>query len=360
MIRTNAYIATLLCGILCLLAACDKELQAPDVVPETGTKQAPITFQVSGLATRSAIDSTKHILSLGLFGYSTGTTQFDLTNPEDRLPNLIYNQEAKRESAANNGSAENTNPWTYSPPAYWPADESVNNSFFAYSPHLSTLPTGVDFSISAQTDTGYPKLRYAVPEYVADQVDILYATGVKDVNRTLNGTGKVNYTMKHALTWLVFFVMPESEHETDKVKIKSLRFVIQNLMTKAELNLGTGGWRNLVSSSEAEYEFDLLTDSIPAKVISPISPASSHLMLIPQNVTQAANPSAIEVVFAVSNDPNEYFYAIPFPDTKLSSGSVSIYLIRLSTKGARVEFVKENTIEKWKAATIEIPPINVL
>ncbi len=357
--RTTSHITFLLCGMLCLLAACDKEPQVPDVVPRTETKPTAISFQVSELVTRSAIDSTKHILSLGLFGYSTGTKAFDLTALEDRLPNLIYNQSATRESAKNNGSAENPNPWTYSPPAYWPADESIKNSFFAYSPHSSKFAAGVDFSISAQTDTGYPKLRYGVPEIVADQVDILYATPVTDVNRTLNNDGTVNYQMKHALTWLIFVAMPESDHTDDNVAIKSLRFVIQNLVTKAELSLGTGKWKNLESSTEAEYEFDLLPDSIAANKISMITPSSSHLMIIPQDITQKANPSAIEIVFAVSHDPNEYFYAIPFPDTKLSQGSASLYLIRLSTTGARLEFVGTNTIETWKTDGTTVKDIEV-
>lgn len=355
------YIIFLLCCMLCLFTACDTEQLVPDVVP-TEQEPAPtaVSFNVDPFSTKGSIEKADSIVSLGVFGYSTGTIPFDYTNPL-HLPNLIYNQEAWRAPVA--AGETNNNPWQYNPVAYWPIDASIQNTFFAYSPHSSKFPPEADFTFSAQTDTGYPKITYTVPNRVTKQVDVLYATPVLGKNKNDNG-GMVNYQMKHALTWLVFVVAPEQRVDmgetVDTFQIKSLRFIVDELVTRAELNLGTGVWKPL-ETSPADYEFDVDTERrIPANTMAIITPPSSRLMMIPQNFTQVANPSAIDVVFTVSGDGNEsdddeeYFYSVPFPDTKLGAGGVTIYLLRLSADGVKVEFYNSNYIDPWLAGEEQV------
>lgn len=359
--RTNLYIAYLLCCMLFLFAACDKEPLSLDtgspVEPDSTPKS--IAFRLDELQTKGSIESVDSILSLGVFGYSTGTTLYDQTDQADRLPNLIYNQEAWRANRPLQ-DGKNRNAWQYNPVAYWPTDQTINNSFFAYSPHSSKFPPEAEFTIPARIDTGYPKIAYTVPNRVVDQVDVLYASPVFNKNLTNNSEGVVNYQMKHALSWLIFVAAPvqradtgDGDNKTDTFKIKSLRFIVDTLITRAELNLGTGEWTPLEASS-ADYEFVVDTArKIPANTMATITPASSRLMIIPQAFTQAANPSAIDVYFTVSgdsdtsDDDDEYFYSIPFPDTKLHPGGVTIYLLRLSTEGVKVEFYDYNNIDPW-------------
>ncbi len=345
---------------LLLCTACGKERPAP----QAAGQEPAMKFGVEALGGRASFEKADSITSLGLFGYSTGTQVFDSLNPL-HLPNLFYNREVSRTISKDGNDATIIGDWTYAPMVFWPSDVNVKNTFFAYAPHTSRFPAEAEASVSAQTAWDYPTLWYTVPDRVSDQMDVLYAKPVKNVTKAYNG-GQVLYEMNHALSWLIFVVVPTQRPAipgTDQFQITSLRFVVSNLVTRSELNLGTGAWRDL-ETSPADYEFDVLDTPIPAGQVSVITPPASRLMLIPQPLTQARNPSSIDVTFKVSNiadgdagDDDEYFYSIPFPDTKLHAGQVTIYLLRLSVEGIEVEFHEKNTIDQWlkgEGQTLEI------
>lgn len=341
---------------LLLLTACGKEM--PQTEPQDS--QAPVQFGVAGLDSRASYETAADINSLGLFAYSTDTDDFDPENPA-HLPNLLYNREVSRTTGAIPG------PWEYSPLAYWPLDPTVKSTFFAYAPHSSHFPKDAEFFVSSRTASGYPTIEYTVPDDVSQHVDILYANPfVANKTRPLTG-GEVLYTMKHALTWLLFVVVPEPRagHIDDEYRITSMRFAVDRLVTCAELNLGSGVWVNK-EVSKADYDFIVDDRPLTAGSINIVTPTNSRLMMIPQMLTRASNPSSIDVVYTVRgmddegnplDGEDEYFYSIPFPDTKLHMGNVTIYMIRLSTEGAIVEFLAENTIDDWKqglAQTVDV------
>ncbi len=363
--QSYSYIASLLCCLL-LLAACHPDESLP-VQPEA--KQTPMVFDVEELQTRAGIDSAKQILSLGVFGYSTGTTEYKAAELI-HTPNLLYNRKVTRGIVGNPLPTDDyeLTPWSYSPVAYWPIEKAIRNTFFAYAPHSSEFPEEANLVISDSTKVGYPKLTYTVPELVSEQIDLLYSFPVSNINRESAG-GNVNYRMKHALSWLLFVVAPEQRNPEagwlDMYHITSLRFVCGNLITRAELELDSGTWINPIVSP-ADYQFNIGNIDLPAGKISLISQADNRLMIIPQPLTQAYNPSSIDVSFTVKGvkkegahptdpdqdgDPsdtnNEYFYSIPFPDTRLGAGGLVIYMLRLSGNGVTVEFYGENTIEEW-------------
>ena len=65
--------------------------------------------------------------------------------------------------------------WTYSPIKYWPNNDYKLN-FFGYSPHMSTIPEGVDMDINLGADGTAPTIDYTVPTAPAKQLDLLAAS----------------------------------------------------------------------------------------------------------------------------------------------------------------------------------------
>lgn len=360
----SLHTASTLCYLLVFCTACS-DGECPG--PKGGNASLAMTLAVEGGQTRARIELAEDIMSLGLFGYSTGTDSFDATNPA-HLPNLMHNRLATRSEAGGD--------WSYSPDAYWPVDLSVKNSFFAYSPHSSLFPVSAAVAVSGIGASGYPTLSYTVPELVSEQVDVLYSeyeyavgnqkylnANTANVNRNTNG-GQVLYKMKHALTWLAFMAYPEPRSgQHDEYHIVSLRFIVDKLVTRASLNLGTGEWVNPVSSS-ADYQFDVVSTALPVGQVNAITATDNQLMLIPQNFTVKDNPSTIDIVYTINDaddgtdDSDEYFYTIPFPDTKLGAGRVTVYLLRLSPEGAQVQFLEDNTITQWLEGGA-LPPLDV-
>lgn len=375
--RRMIYLGVLLCKAGVLFSCSSKPL--PEAAPETEPKA--VGFAVEETKSRAIITSgADEILSLGIFGYSTGTADFD---PEDETvqPNLLADCRAAR-TREEVGETVVLSDWEYTPPAYWPLDPAVKNTFFAYSPHVSDIESGVVEEVADGDTEGCPYLIYTVEEdaSVSDQVDLLYAechtvddagnsvswnTNVSNINYATNN-GKVKFTMKHAMAWVRFLILPmeeldeEGEREEDGLyAITEFYFSAGDFITSARLDLCTGRWTP-EASGPVTYTFDHLDveESTWQNMWVKDGPVylgttENCLMLIPQDVVLTDNETAVFVSYWYDGDGvapydyTEYYRTMPFPDVKLRAGSVMTYIVKISVTGASLEFHSENTIEAW-------------
>ncbi len=334
-------------GCMWLAAACSKSEPAQ---PETTGRT--VSFGIENVQGRSAVMSADSILSLGVFGYSTNTDNFDPLN-RSHTADLFYNRKATRIDGEE---------WSYGTPVvYWPIDLAIKNTFFAYAPHSSDFPVESAVMISGNSDWGNPTLTYATSTEVSRQVDILYSTPVQNINRTANN-GKVLYTMRHAMAWVTILVAPVQKNNSNETyTLKSLHCTGKNFVSRGRLDLGTGIWTGLASAS-GTFNFRVNNTPVGVGTVARTTPEGDYLMVIPQQLTQANNEPMINLSFTFNDgtgepqDDSEYFYSVPFPDTRLNAGNIVVYVIKISVDGVAVIFQTDNTIEKW----IEDPSVNIV
>ncbi len=317
--------------------------------PQTDAPKA-VGFAVESLQTKgTTVTDAAKIRSLGIFGYSTGTGNFNNADPSS-LPNLLWNREVTR--TADGGE------WSYNPPAYWPTDPMVKNTFFAYSPHQSEFPEG-SLETSGESTSGYPYLIYTVPETISEHVDLLYSSvnaDVANINYDKNA-GKVKYTMNHALTWVQFKLAPVSyagENQNAFYSVTSIGMLGGSVITSGRFDMGTATWTAASPPGRVEYVFDDISDTDPLIVrINTVESLANCLMVIPQEVAYKANATTVDITFNYNDgtgntqDPTEFFYTLPFPDASLRRGNINIYIVKLATDGVVLEFAGTNTIDQW-------------
>ena len=324
-----SYIAIFLLCSLALFWGCSKS--------EQSVALQSIGFNVNDLLqTKAAITSANQIKSLGLFGYSTGADDFGLfLSP---MVNIFYNRLATPPAIP-------ANMWSYTPLAYWPIDAAVKNTFFAYSPWM-------DGVANTELLTGYPTITYSVSQNVEDQIDLLYATPVFNLLRPADG--KVGYTMKHALSWIKFYVAPEvMTSPNEKYAVTSLNMTTHYLITSATLNLGTGSWTPLTAMGTI-YDLEVGGRLSPINAGNVVSATNDCLMLIPQSITKDGNMPMIHISFEFYDgtqwdEGGAFSFSIPFPDVVLAAGKVAVCVLQISTDGVPIVFwyATDNTIEEW-------------
>lgn len=177
--------------VLPLLAACGTDDNTPDM-PQ-GDRSIDFSTTVEDTQTRSGALATGNLLSMGIFAYYTGNHDWSTSN----TPNFMYNQPVTR--------SNNTSSWTYSPVKYWPNNPDDKITFFAYAPYVNET-SGSNPSFRPVTDAGYPTLDYTVPAKDNDQTDLLVS--IPPLTNLTYGTnsGKVSFTMGHALTRVSVYV----------------------------------------------------------------------------------------------------------------------------------------------------------
>lgn len=356
---TKIDIISAFCGAALLLGACGGQKEEGEKITPAPTDPNEVRFDVSSVVNRSnAILNVESVLSMGIFGYSTGTDDFSAANPA-HTPNLIYNQAASRTTSGD--------PWTYSPKAYWPMDLSVKNSFFAYSPHSSQFDDEAQIMMSASSASGYPTMRYTMPEDISKQQDILWAAPVLNRNRnsvdTLANNGKISYRMEHTLAWIAFVVVPTASlaPDTETFTVEWFSFMAESFPTRAVLDLGTGKWTNPVYS-KVVYDFELndaakgIRPNQPARIIN----ANNRLMVFPFEIDSETTKATVDLTFTYdpgngsqTGDPEEFYYYMPFPSARMAAGRVIVYVINISVDGISVHFLEDNKIEDWIQAEEE-------
>lgn len=190
-------------------------------------------------------------------------------------PNFMYNQQVKYNASAN--TTLYPQKWEYTPLKYWPNGQNetvveagtVNDkvSFFAYAPHIATanvntVPAagqGIT-AMSANTATGAPTITFTVPAKPEEQIDLLWATPIKDQTKQ-SITGTVAFTFHHALAKLnvkvqavVDALAPTTSNLDSNTKI-----ILESLELKADgtktgtLSLNDGTWSSKSGETDVTY-----------------------------------------------------------------------------------------------------------
>lgn len=356
--------------------------------PAASQPQNEIGFSTDLAQTRGIAHSTPNtILSLGVFGYSTG--EDDFASATGWTPNLFENRKASRKEEG--GSLTS---WEYTPVVYWPFDLAVKNTFFAYSPYAESVadpqnPGGANFY--AYDDGGTPYVYYSVPGNVNDHIDLLYSEpkeNVTDINFGSN-EGKVPFNMKHAMIWVRFLLVADREriggNDQNPIYDDNACYVINqfvfdatNIITGGRFDMAAGKWaeesEGNMERDHAEYVFDthinneyggIMVKTGIANSVPLTASDENSMMIVPQNIVQKENGTNVWFIFTYHEDYNslsdqtEYYITLPFPDVKLSTpGAMVTYVVKLSRSGSYIKFHSENTIEEWLKSPIE-PEIEV-
>ncbi len=314
----------------------------------------------------NALLSVNEITTLGVFGYTTGTS--DIPN-DNGTPvggwaypaNLLSDQKVTRDASVT------PNVWTYVPQAFWPIDPTLKNSFFAYSPHSSEFEETSYAVASVPAAGGAPTLRYRLPETIAGQKDVLYARPVYNVN--LKSTdkvtnGMVKYRMEHSLTWLAFVVAPASVGTAvptgETYSVNRLSFMADGMPLASTLDLETGVWG--APSLNGNVHWDFILDPDNSNNLAPgrtarLTDDINRMMIFPFDLPRGMATVDITYYYNASGnsyDPatetyvgTEYNYRLPIPETTMEPGIVVVYLINISAEGASVVFKGTNRIEAW-------------
>jgi hypothetical protein len=385
MIRKAIYYTALLAVAGALPACADKSRHEP-------AEDSPRVVGISVGETKSTradmVDSADDILSLGIFGYSTGAESLDGTK---HSPNLFSNAEATRANASS--------PWTYSPVAVWPSDLNAKSSFFAYSPYRVNGAVGSDGSFEVtEVTVGYPVIRYRTPSKVSEQIDLLYSDFVtaEDASTAGDGTlqvvdmnagtnsGEVKYTMKHALVWINFLIATElmldpETYPDESYFITELTMLGGNIISYGEFNLGTGTWSAVGENEEILYDFDYLRDGSDANRVkagtmravgslghTDIDGLADCLMIIPHSFSTDEHLVSVGISYThnttgvFSDTDTKYHIQLPFPDVALDTpGLVMTFVVKISTDGASIDFQDSSTIEEWLDTDTELREVDV-
>ena len=189
-----------------MLGSCSTDEVVNDYSPENA-------IQFGTYVGRDAV-SRAHVIEVdelakegfGVFAYYTDESDFANTS----TPNFMYNQEVKGKSSTDGigNTTYSTTEWEYSPLKYWPNEANDKVTFFAYAPYDKNVD-GINnayINLSENTVAGVPAITtYLVSPNLSEQVDLLYATPIKNVTKqAINGN--VKFSFKHALSRIGFKV----------------------------------------------------------------------------------------------------------------------------------------------------------
>lgn len=189
-----------------MLGSCSTDEVVNDYSPENA-------IQFGTYVGRDAV-SRAHVIEVdelakegfGVFAYYTDESDFANTS----TPNFMYNQEVKGKSSTDGigNTTYSTTEWEYSPLKYWPNEANDKVTFFAYAPYDKNVDgtNNAYINLSENTVAGVPAITtYLVSPNLSEQVDLLYATPIKNVTKqAINGN--VKFSFKHALSRIGFKV----------------------------------------------------------------------------------------------------------------------------------------------------------
>ena len=203
----------------------------------------------------------------GVFAYYTKENNWASTDK----PDFMYNQQVVYNASAD--AAKYPSKWQYSPLKYWPNGQNSTEytaaatsadklSFFAYAPYsaVSGTPTEGITALSANNAAGAPTVTFTVPAAHNQQIDLLYATPIKDQTKQAL-SGRVAFAFHHALMQINFKVQavvdaaaPTTSALGSETKIILTDLKIEStLATTGKLNLNDGTWSNTSGTSTIDY-----------------------------------------------------------------------------------------------------------
>lgn len=186
------------------------------------------------------------------------------------------------------------NGWAPRKEYLWPGNGSLHIN--AYSPYRSVADSGSGITALPESDaTATPRIRFAVPEDVADQFDLLRATP-RDASAS-----PCDMTFNHALAAVRFVTGTEMVPCT----VKSI--TIAGLLSEGTLDLENGSWSD--TTGEATYTAEVnagLAAASGQEYVEPgtaITAADQTFMLLPQKL---ADNAAVTMVIAYGDSEIEY------------------------------------------------------
>lgn len=324
-----------------LLAACSADSDAPGVPP-----QGDIPIGFAGTVeeeahTRSNDLTTNNLLSMGIFAYYTGSSNWTAAN----TPNFMYNQEVKRTNASS--------PWTYSPVKYWPNNEADKISFFAYAPYNAAGVTP-----SGNTVAGFPYLDYTVPTAEADQTDLLAATPLMNQSYASNPVtpgdpttqGNISFNMQHALTKISIYAK-SSDLSASKV-VNSLSVTAPK---SGRLTYKTDGFDWSSSEDKSNYTATKKDVTI-ATTTADETVLLGTFYLIPDRAKSSLNMTYTlkgEIAGGVNPPTDErVITGQAFPDTyEWTPGTSIVYTVNITRTD--LEIVAESSSMEWTNSVIK-------
>ena len=180
---------------------------------------------------------------------------------KDGKPDYMYNEEATK-----NGDL-----WYPGEKYYWPGGKTL--SFYAWYPRTATGMTLTD-----NTHDGAPVMTYAIPELVADQIDVMTAEaiGETDPNSTTGGT-QLNFN--HSLAAVKFAV-----GSLPNCIVRSI--TIEGVKHSGKYTLGSDAW----DLDKDVKDFILKWDNkeVSGTKDTPITADDETLFMMPQQLTSDA------------------------------------------------------------------------
>lgn len=334
--------------ILLAAAACSSE----DGLPHETDGRA-IGFAMETVDTRAL--PTTSVKKVGVFGYSH-QGDFSATAPS-LIPDYFLNKAVIDPAGTGN--------WSYSGVVkYWPGDDGIKLSFFAYAPYIDVEDTFI-LKPGTIAEQGPPVISYTVPADIAGQIDLMWSHALDQEYVTNNG--RVAFTMSHALTKVSFAVKLATSEAGRPYRVTVNELTVQNLVGGGTLNLaGTkddaGLWSLTYPANDAglaSYTYvpgtGLASLTLDAEDTASTSSFASlfsgghSLMLIPQilrNQNNGLTPPEVVIKYSYTNtysgetiDDQVTLQLATATLDQWKAGAGANYLISISLlEGTEIEF----------------------
>lgn len=336
-------------ALLIAFTSCDKS--NPEFVNESDKIDFVATpFHESFIQANQARGSetrNDNIQDFGVYAYYTA----DVFNPVSSTPNFMCNTQVRKTS----------NQWTYEPLMFWPNSGIL--SFFAYSPYANQGDSYTSLSSTPSTE-GYPQLAYTVPDDVTKQRDLLVSVPLIDQTKADVPAGeKLTLAFKHTLACVVFQAQMTAARELP-VKVTSITF--GQLKNKADFAYGdtpgTFSWTVTADATDKSYTLAIDNNLLENTDISTtasdylsISPADSHLLLLPQGI-DAGDEITVTVVYTLAaGETKTVTKTAPLSDlikNELEAGKRYSINILVS---ALADVTLTCSVEEWTPKTVNMP-----
>lgn len=227
---------------------------------------------------------------------------------------------------------------------YWP-DAPVSLAFAAYSPAVPQ--TGSGFKASYTETYGMGFVNFVVNTDVENQVDLMYASLVKNQTQENNAESGVNLTFKHALSSVVFAAVDANENAT---------YTINSLSVSGRFYT-TGTFKEVPSTDATSPSWELSETSPSADVTyAPAYPTETSKFEVPVNTygfvtgTGNATAGAATAILPIPQDvPEDAIVTITYTETP-KNGAAATYTKEIKLKNFTTDTEKNNTagaVENW-------------
>lgn len=237
---------------------------------------------------------------------------------KDGKPDYMYNEEATK-----NGDL-----WFPGEKYYWPGGKKL--SFYAWYPY-----TVAGMTLTDNTHAGAPVMTYAIPENVADQIDVMTAKAI-DENDPNSTTGGTQLNFDHALAAVKFVTgsdMPECT--VNSVTIKNVKY-------KGSYNLGTGTWE--LQDDVRNFSVDIGTDADGTEDVA-VTGDNQTFFMMPQAFEN--RDAKIEVNLTIEGEECILYASLKdihlddaTGESKYEKGKTYVYRISYTSMSVNVTFFK--------------------